>query len=289
MKYFKFLPFYILSIIPLAVLYLVSDVMFIVVYHIMKYRRTVVQTNLKNSFPDKTENEITQIEKRFYKHFCDTAFESIKALTMSKKSINKRFKIKNEGIINELHAQNKSIILYTSHYGNWEWFSFLPLFMPYQVQAFYQEVSNSYFNDFMLVLRSRFGVQCVESNQGYKTMVKVQQAGTLTMTCMIGDQSPRKKSSKHWMTFLNQETAFLIGADRIAKKLDQKVLYVSVQKPKRGKYEIEFIPLEDTSNQSNDDELITKYAKLLERSIVQKPELWLWSHKRWKLTPPDQE
>ena len=285
MKYLKFFPFYLLSIIPLRVLYILSDFMYLVVYHVMKYRRAVVQTNLKNSFPHKSLTEITAIEKRFYKHFCDTAFESIKVLTLGKKAINQRFNIKNTPLIESLHKDNKSIILYTSHYGNWEWFSFLPLFLPYQVQAFYQEVSNSYFNDFMLVLRSRFGVQCVESKQGYKTMVNMQQKGVLTATCMIGDQSPRKKSSKHWMTFLNQETAFLVGADRIAEKLNQTVLYVSVQKPKRGNYEIEFIPLDD-ANQNDSNELITKYANLLERSIMEKPELWLWSHRRWKLAPP---
>ncbi len=285
MKYLKFFPFYLLSIIPLRVLYILSDFMYLVVYHVMKYRRAVVQTNLKNSFPHKSLTEITAIEKRFYKHFCDTAFESIKALTLGKKAINQRFNIKNTPLIESLHKNNKSIILYTSHYGNWEWFSFLPLFLPYQVQAFYQEVSNSYFNDFMLVLRSRFGVQCVESKQGYKTMVNMQQKGVLTATCMIGDQSPRKKSSKHWMTFLNQETAFLVGADRIAEKLNQTVFYVSVQKPKRGNYEIKFIPLDD-ANQNDSNELITKYANLLERSIMEKPELWLWSHRRWKLAPP---
>lgn len=285
MKYLKFFPFLILSIIPLPVLYVFSDFMYILVYHLVKYRRPVVRTNLLNSFPHKSLIEITTIEKKFYKHFCDTAFESIKALTLSKKAINERFIIKNTTLIETLHKENMSVILYTSHYGNWEWFSFLPLFFPHQVQAFYQEVSNSYFNDFMLVLRSRFGVQCIESKQGYKTMVNMQQKRILTATCMIGDQSPREKSSKHWMNFLHQETAFLVGADRIAEKLKQTILYVSVKKPTRGNYEIEFIPLEEGKSQNKDNGLITNYATLLEQSIMEKPELWLWSHKRWKLNP----
>ena len=119
MKYLKFFPFYLLSIIPLRVLYILSDFMYLVVYHVMKYRRAVVQTNLKNSFPHKSLTEITAIEKRFYKHFCDTAFESIKVLTLGKKAINQRFNIKNTPLIESLHKDNKSIILYTSHYGNW--------------------------------------------------------------------------------------------------------------------------------------------------------------------------
>jgi KDO2-lipid IV(A) lauroyltransferase len=248
-----------------------------------------VRFNLKNSFPDKTIIEIIQIEKKFYKHFCDISFESIKALTISKKSIAKRFQIKNKNLIDELYSQNKNIILYTSHYGNWEWLSFSPLFLPYQIQTFYQELSNSYFNDLMLVLRSRFGTWCVESNQGYKTMVKLQQEGTLTMTCMIGDQSPKKQSSKHWVKFLNQETAFLIGPDRIAKKLNQTLLYASFKKPRRGKYEMEFISIEDSPNQCKSEELINKYVKLLENTIIETPELWLWSHRRWKLTNPNKK
>ena len=136
MKYLKFFPFLILSIIPLPVLYVFSDFMYILVYHLVKYRRPVVRTNLLNSFPHKSLIEITTIEKKFYKHFCDTAFESIKTLTLSKKTINKRFIIKNSTLIETLYKQNKSIILYTSHYGNWKWFSFLPLFFPHHLKAF---------------------------------------------------------------------------------------------------------------------------------------------------------
>jgi KDO2-lipid IV(A) lauroyltransferase len=288
MKYLKFLPFYILSILPLSFLFLISDFMFMMVYHLIKYRRTDVRSNLKNAFPDKTEIELIQIEKKFYKHFCDIAFESLKALTISKKTIAKRFQIKNKELIDGLYDQKKNIIVCTSHYGNWEWFSFLPLFTPYRILGFYQKLSNNYFEEFMLILRGRFGLSGVESNTGYKTMVKLQQEGTLTLTFITSDQSPKIKSTKHWLKFLNQETAFLVGASRIAKKLNQTVIYLTFRKLRRGKYEIEFISLEESPTQSKGEEIIDKYAEFLENTINEVPELWLWSHKRWKLTNPDE-
>lgn len=289
MKYLKFFPFYILSLIPLPILFLISDFVYLVIYYGIKYRRDVVRTNLKNSFPDKSAIEIVQIEKKFYRHFCDITFESIKGLTISKKAIAKRVHIKNKELIDELYGQQKNIIMYTSHYGNWEWLIFLQLFLPYQVQIFYQKLSNNYFNDLLLLIRSRYGSLMVQSSQGYKTMVKSQQEGTLTLTCIVGDQSPKKTSSQHWVKFLNQETAFFIGTDRIAEKLNQTVIFASFHKPRRGQYEIEFIPLADNPDQSKGFGIIDEYAEVLENTITQRPELWLWSHKRWKLTKPDQE
>lgn len=246
-----------------------------------------MRTNLTNAFPDKSPEEILTIEKGFYKHFCDIAFESIKVLTISKSAVARRFRIKNMALVQELYQQEKSIILYTAHYGNWEWLGFLPLFMPYQAVSFYQKMASGYFDHFMQLTRSRFGVRCIESRQGYKSMVKFQQENLLTMTYIVGDQSPMNQASKHWVKFLNQETAFLVGTDRIAKKLNQIVLFPSYRKIKRGFYEIEFIPIELHPDRTNSQGIIDKYANALEHSINQSPSLWLWSHRRWKLIKKD--
>ncbi len=286
-SYIRFLPFYIISILPLSGLYILSDLMFLLLYHLIGYRRSVVGKNLKNAFPDKTKSDIASIEKSFYKHFCDIAFESIKVLTISKAAATNRFRIKNMELIDDLYRQQKSIILYTAHYGNWEWLGFLPLLMPYQAVSFYQKLSNSYFDRFMQLTRSRFGVRCIESKQGYKNMVKFQEENLLTMTYIVGDQSPTQGASKHWLNFLNQETAFLLGTDRIAKKLNQVVLFPSYRKLKRGYYEIEFIPLELNPAKNNSQDIIEKYAQALEASILSSPALWLWSHRRWKLNRTD--
>lgn len=289
MKYLKFCPFYLLSLLPFRFIYFISDIAFVVIYYLIKYRRKVVNANLENAFPDKTKVEIRRIERNFYKHFCDVFLETVKCLTISKKMVNKRFRIKNLSMIDEAHQQKKSIIVYTAHHGNWEWLSFLPLFLPHQVTAFYQELSNSYFDDLMKVIRSRFGVLCVKSNQGYKTLVKFEKEKILTLNCLIGDQSPGKTASKHWVNFLNQESAFLAGTDRIAKKLKYMMIFASMQKKERGKYELEFLLLESNPEQVDSSKIIKSYANKLEDSIKKSPELWLWSHKRWKLTKPDKK
>lgn len=288
MKYIKFLPFYILSILPLGCLFVVSDFMFVIIYYIIGYRRKVVRLNLKNAFPKKTEQEIIQIEKKFYQHLCDIIFEILKGLTMSKKTIAQRFRIKNIEMIEELHTREKNIILYTAHFGNWEWLGFLSLFIPYKTQTtFYQKLSNAYFNELMLLIRSRFDCICIESKQGYKTLIKLRQEKKLSITAIIGDQCPGGDASKHWVEFLNQDTAFLVGADRIAKKLNYEVIFVAFQKIKRGSYEIEFIPIENNSQLNKSEEMINQYAQCLETAIIQSPELWLWSHRRWKLDKPE--
>ena len=275
------------SIIPLRCLYLLSSLTYVVLYYVFGYRKTVVRPNLQNSFPDKSLTEIIEIEKRFYKHFCDVAFESVKALTISKRSISKRFHIKNLAMVEELYDQKKDVIMYTSHYGNWEWIAFLPLFLPHHVTAFYQQLSNRYFDQLMMQIRSRFGVQCIESRNGYRALIKLKQEKVLSFNCIIGDQSPRMDVAKHWVTFLNQETAFLTGADKIAKKTNQIVIFPLFRKLKRGRYELEFIVIEENAQLQESQIIIEKYAEILENTITKSPELWLWTHRRWKLTKPN--
>lgn len=286
MKYLKFFPFYLVSILPFSVLYFFSNTLYVTVYHIFKYRRKIVRLNLENSFPNKSHAKIIEIEKGFYKHFCDITFEAIKILTIRKKVIKKRFGIKNIELVEQVYLQKKDITLYTAHYGNWEWLSFLPLFMNHQGITLYQKLSNNYFDQLMRLIRSRFGAYCIESKNGYKTIIKIKQQNILSLNCLIGDQSPGKNASKHWVTFLNRETAFLIGADRIAKKLNHTILFPLFKKLKRGKYQIEFILIEKDEKQLNSHDIIDKYARILENSINSSPEMWLWSHNRWKLTKP---
>lgn len=240
--------------------------------------------NLINAFPNKSEAELIQIQKEFYIHLCDSVIENIKCLSISKKEIQKRFTIKNIDLIEQYYDDQKSVIIYAAHQGNWEWLSFIQLYTPYTGTALYKPISNSYFNDLMKTIRGRFGIQCIKSNNGYKAMVKFKQKNILSMTAIIGDQSPSKESAKHWTNFLNQDTAFLIGADRIAKKTNQMVVFPKFSKLQRGYYELELIPIEHDPQAANSYEIIDKYAQLLEEAIKQSPALWLWSHRRWKLS-----
>jgi Kdo2-lipid IVA lauroyltransferase/acyltransferase len=287
MNKLKFLPFYLVSALPLQVLYFISDIAFVFVYHWFRYRRKVVRKNLIHSFPEKNEAEILEIERKFYHHFCDVMIESVEALTISKKSIAKRLFIKNSELIDRFHRKDQNIIMYMSHSGNWEWIAFLPLFFPFQVTVFYQPLSNKYFDQLMQLIRSRFGLVCIESNKGFKTLLKFNQQKISSINFMLGDQSPGKNSSIYWTNFLHRETAFLVGADKIAKKTGQAVVFPSFTKLKRGTYELDFKLIEESPEQNKDQSIIDKFAHILEENINAKPEFWLWSHKRWKLKKPE--
>lgn len=285
MRKIKFFPFYFLSIVPMPLLFILSDITFIVIYKWIKYRRDVVTKNLRKAFPEKRQDELIDIEKKFYHHFCDIIFESIKTLTMNKKGIHKRFQLQNTEIIHQLYQQNKSIILYAAHLGNWEWQAFFPEFLnQHQITAFYQPLSNSYFDELMKIIRGRLGVLCVPSQKGYKTLMKLKAENKLTFNLIIGDQSPSETASKYWTEFLHQKTAFLVGADIISQKSDCAVIYPQCSKVKRGVYITEFVLLESFPKKVDKFSVVEKYSKALEENILKQPDLWLWSHNRWKLS-----
>ncbi|NME69709.1 lysophospholipid acyltransferase family protein [Flammeovirga aprica] len=285
MKKIKFFPFYLLSILPIQLLFILSDITYIVIYKCIKYRKDVVSENLKKAFPEKSKQELLNIEKKFYKHFCDLMFESIKTLTINEKSIQKRFQLQNTELIDDLYAQNKSVLLYAAHLGNWEWQAFFPKYLSgHQVTAFYQPLSNKYFDELMQIIRGRMGVLCIPSQKGYKTMMKMKADKKLTFNLMIGDQCPAWNSAKYWTEFLHQKTAFLLGADAISKKSDCAVVYPKCTKIKRGVYKTEFILLDSSPKNAKTFSIVEKYSKVLEQNIKLQPDLWLWSHKRWKLT-----
>jgi len=277
-KQLKYAPFYLLSLFPFWIIQWFSSMVYFVLFHIIGYRKKVVFENLKNSFPNKTDKEIYEIGRKFYAHFCDVFLEALKLLTISPKNIQKRFQIKNIELFNQLYKEQKSIILYSAHFGNWEWMTCFPLHSPYKFISFYQKLSNRYFDQFMLHLRQRFGNTCVESQSGFKELIKNTRNKKLTITYVIGDQSPMSNSAIFWTDFLNQETGFLTGADRMAQKCNQVMIFPFVQKPKRGYYQLEFkiIPMDEVQDP------IETYARFLEINIQKQPELWLWSHRRWK-------
>ncbi len=283
MQKLKFLPFYLLSFIPLRLLFVISDISFVFVYYVFRYRRKVVATNLVNSFPDKSQKEIKKIERNFYRHLCDLIVETIKVLTISKKEATNRFHIINKELVEQLYKEQKNVVLYTAHYGNWEWIIFLPLFLSHRVTVLYQPLSNSYFDQLLKLIRSRFGIQCIESSKGYKTLLKNQTENIISLNCIVGDQSPVRNASVHRVRFLNQDTAFSIGADMIAKKSDQTMVFSCFQKLKRGNYEVRFQHMNGSTTGNKKHDIIDEYAQLLEENIIRTPELWLWSHKRWKL------
>ena len=243
----------------------------------------MVVGNLRRSFPEKSEKDIELLSKRFYHHFCDQLVESVKVLTISKNGAKKRLILSNSEEIQQLFEDKRDVILYAGHHGNWEWISFLPLFFDFQLTAFYQPLSSKYFDGLMLLIRQRFGLLCVPSAKGYKTLVDFKRQGILTMNLLLSDQSPGKNAPKLWVPFLHQDTAFLLGADRIAKKTNQVLVFPSFRKPKRGTYELALQIMELNPAASSSEQIVKKYAETLAQTIEEAPELWLWSHRRWKL------
>lgn len=283
----KYLPLYALSILPMRLLYSISDLLCYVLYHWVRYRRDVVASNLQQSFPEKTDVERKAIEKGFYRHFCDIAFEAVKLLTMSESEARRRIIVKNPEMIKYYYEQKRSLILYMGHLGNWEWFAFLPKLMPHQLTSFYQPLRNKYVDKLMKITRCRFGVFMIASHRGYKSILTLNRQNILTATMVLGDQSPRPSSPKHWTHFLHRDTAFLTGADRIAMKSNSVVLFPAFSKPKRGVYEVEFVLIEDSPSKASEGAIIDTYADILEKTIRKDPGMWLWSHKRWKLSRED--
>ena len=223
-KRLKFAPFYLFSLLPFWIIFGLAEIAYLILYKLIQYRKKIVFQNFKNSFPDKSEDEINIEIKKFYRHFCQVFLESVKLLTIHPKKIKKRFCFKNIELLDELYNNDKSIILYGAHLGNWEWMTSLPLQTKYKMYSFYQKQSNAYFNDFMIHARERFGNLCIESQSGFKTLLNNSKQKKLTLTYVVGDQSPMSNSSMHWTNFLNQDTAFLVGADRMAKKCNQQLL-----------------------------------------------------------------
>lgn len=275
------------SHLPLRVLYFFSTVSYLILRYIVRYRERVVDSNLRRSFPGKSEVEIKAIHRAFLRHFCDLVFETIKALTISEEELRKRFLIKNPEVVNQFFDQNRSVILFAAHLGNWEWFISMPYYFKHRPVTLYQKLSSEFMDGMVRYCRERTGVLAAESANGYKTIASFAAQNIPTITLIIGDQSPVSKSSKHWVRFLNQETAFLVGTDRIAKKNNQVVVYPSFSSPRRGYYEVELKLVEaDAGGVGQSTHIIDRYAQLLEQDIISSPELWLWSHRRWKIEKP---
>ncbi len=273
---------WLLSKSPEFILYGLADFLYVVLYYIIGYRKKVVFKNLRNSFPEKSDKEINNIAKKFFHHLGDTFIENIALITMSKKRILKLVKIEEGDIAKELYKKNKNIIAVTGHYGNWEVFLALPLLSPHQVLGVYKPLNNRFFDKLFYNMREKFGAVPVTMHNSYKTVLEYKRNNKLILLGLIADQRPHKKEGNYWTTFLNQETNVFLGPEKFAKKLNAAVMFLYLEKVKRGKYIFKSSLLfEDTAN-CTDNEITDTYLRFLEKLIIDKPELYLWSHNRWK-------
>lgn len=271
-----------LSFLPLWLLYILSDFVFFIIYRVIAYRKKVVNQNLRNSFPEKSSEEIRKIRKEFYHHFCDLFIETIKLWNISEEEILRRCVFKNPDFFESYKAQGKSVIAVTGHYANWEWLSSLALHNIGSFLPIYKPLHNKVIDKMYIRIREKLGAKTLAKNDTLRTMIKYRNQGDFTVTAFIGDQTPNKKNLHYWTNFLNQDTPILQGTERIAKKLNQAVVYCKMTKIKRGYYEYEFIPIADTPKEMAENEITELHTRMLEDIINENPSYWLWSHKRWK-------
>lgn len=270
-----------LSYMPMSVLFFFSDITFFLSYHLVKYRRKVVKENLKNAFPEKTPDELKEIEKGFYHHFTDFIFESIKSISISEKDVLARTSIKNVELLDKYYKQNKNVLVVCGHYNNWEFYALsLPKQLKHTTYSLYQPLKNKFFDRILLNSRKRNGMKLIKTRDIFKFFQEKNDNPKLMV--IVNDQSPTNKQKAYWNTFLNQDTGWNVGPEKLAKKFNYVVLFGHSKKIKRGVYEVEFSLVTETPQQTNDEYITDKYASILEDIIKKKPEFWLWSHKRWK-------
>lgn len=277
---------YLLSLLPMRVLYLFSDFLYCLLRYVVRYRRKVIFKNLRTSFPDKAEEEISQVAARFYHFLADYMVESLKLCSMSEAEMRKRLTFENMEEVEAVMAQGKSITLYLGHYGNWEWISSLPLWISkeYRSGQIYHPLRNKFFDRFFLWMRGRFHAQSIAMDDTLQVLRHWKQEGETFIVGFIADQVPSYQSIHLFTDFLHHDTPVFTGAERIARMMENAVFYLDVERVKRGYYRCKLVKVSDNAQAHPTFFITEQYIRLLEASIRRTPHLWLWSHNRWKRT-----
>ena len=279
-KFFYYLLILPLSLLPYPLLYLLSDIIFLIMYRVIGYRKKVVFTNLRNSFPNKSKQELKKIMSDFYRHLCDIIMESVKGFTISEKQLRKRLIIKNPEFSNYFADKGQSIIFVGGHYNNWEICAqAFAMYSNHKCIGIYKPLSNAFINDKIYTSRSKYGMHLISMKQTKKSFEEGAQAKAIVFG---SDQNPANPKRAHWVQFLNQDTGVLFGVERYAKEYDWPVVFVSISKVKRGYYEVEYSLVTDNPNEEPHGKITEDFTKRLEQDIINQPQYWLWSHKRWK-------
>jgi len=277
---------WIVTLLPLPILYVLSDFLYLVLYYVLSYRRKVVADNLRKSFPEKSAIERKVIEKKFYRHLSDLMIEILKLTHMSKKQSLKHMKITNIELLERLHDEGRDVIAVIGHYNNWEWLKSLIYHTKLQTVSIYKPLQDKRFDNFLLGLRKRGGMILTPMSLIVREILEARKTGRRSIYSFISDQTPPKADIKYWTTFLNQDTPVYLGVEKIASKYDMAVVFFNVSKIKRGYYS--YCPellFEHTSGLP--EHVITEsHVRRLEEVIREKPEYWIWSHRRWKHIKP---
>ncbi len=286
--YYLTIPFiYLIALLPFPLLYLLSDFIYFVLYKLLGYRTKVVRQNLNRSFPEKSEEELQQIEKKFYRHLCDVVLETFKSLVISKDELQRRFLFNEKGaeLLDGFATKNRSYIIVLGHYGNWEWgVNAFALLRKSKLYGLYMPLKNPHFDQLMKNVRNRFGCGLISVKTASHDLMHMP-ASPPHAIGFLSDQAARPERG-YWMTFLHQDTSVFYGTEAYARKLNYPVVYVSIDKLGRGKYQLDAQLICEHPSNLPDNEITERHVKLLEEDIKRKPEIWLWSHKRWKHNKP---
>lgn len=271
-----------LSRLPLWFLYILSDFLFVIGYYVLRYRRKLVQKNLRNSFPEKSVTERQKIEKDFYKNLCDYPIESLKLLTITKEELAKRMVFKNPECINPYKAKNQSILLLSSHQFNWEWMLVSGSFtLPIEIDFVYQSVHSNFFDEVMQKARTRFGAYPIQRDRVAREILKRKEKKR--GIAIVADQYPGYDRDKKYHTiFLHQDTVFFYGCQQMAQLTQWPAMYAVITKVKRGYYECTLVTIGEPPYQKESEQVIENYVRAVEKRIMEEPSGWLWSHNRWK-------
>lgn len=273
---------WLLSKLPMRILYIKSTALFYLNYYLIGYRKKVVKENLALVFPEKTQKQRDLITKKFFKHLSDLIVETIKSFTISEKEIRKRFVVTNTQILDSYYQDERSILLMAGHYGNWEWTGILNKLMQHQAHAVYKPMESQQFDALVKKTREHFGGTIVSNKKIVSVLFRKHKMGEKTLTYILSDQTPKMGSFKYHDTFLGIDVPMFTGTEELAKRLDFAVLYLKVEKVSRGYYQATFVPLTDNPKEYVDFQITRMFFDALETQIREKPEYYLWSHKRWK-------
>ena len=282
---------WLLALLPFKVLYILSDGLCFLMHHVVHYRRRVVRANLCNAFPEKSAAELRDIEREFYRYICDYMLEEVKMLRMSFKELCRRMEYDNKEEYLAMIEKHGGIVLLIPHYANFEWITGMSSIMqegdiPVQI---YKPLHNKYMDAMFKRIRTRFGGYNVAKHSTAREIIKLCRDNKRVAVGMITDQSPNPNEAHYWTTFLNQDTVFMDGAERIAKMMDFPVFYCELRKERRGYCRVDFDLVTDRPKETADGEITEIFARRLEQTIRKEPAYWLWSHKRWKLKRPEKK
>jgi KDO2-lipid IV(A) lauroyltransferase len=285
--YYIFYPLnWLITLLPLRILYIFSDLLYLVLYYFPSYRRKVVATNLRNSFPEKSDHELRIIEKKFYRHLADLFVETLKLTHMSEKEFLSRFTVSNLNIIEKLLAEKRDTIAVLGHYNNWEWLGAFPMYTKYKAVSIYKPLQNKYFDRFINNLRTKHGMVLTSMANIIREIINDRKNNINTISAFISDQIPIKTEIKYWTTFLNQDTPVYLGTEKVASKYDMAIVFFNIQKIKRGYYNLNIELLFEHTAGLPEHLITDTHVKRLEELIREKPEFWIWSHRRWKHKRP---